>query len=279
MNFHRENAAIHGRRHRVTETKSFFTDGEAYQRMMGRWSRSAGDVFLDWLALPSGLRWLDVGCGTGAFTQLLVDKCQPRQIGALDPSVDQIAYARTTPAAKTVNFQVGDAQALPFADGEFDAASMALVITFVPEPAKALAEMKRVVKPGGMIGTYVWDFLGGGSPQQPLREAVEAMGVTVSPAPGHANSRIERLSELFTAASLDQVATRMIEIDVTFPDFNTYWESQTALANTVVQYLREMTPADVEKVKARLREGFAAGGNGRIAYKARASAAKGRVPA
>jgi ubiquinone/menaquinone biosynthesis C-methylase UbiE len=262
----------------VTETKGFFTDGEAYQRMMGRWSRAAGDLFLDWLALPGGLRWLDAGCGTGAFTQLLLDKCAPRQVAALDPSADQIAYARTTQAAKTVNFQVGDAQSLPFADGEFDAASMALVITFIPEPAKALAEMKRVVKPGGMIGTYVWDFLGGGSPQQPLREAVEAMGVTVSPAPGHANSRIERLGELFTAASLEEAATRMIGIDVTYPDFDTYWESQTALANTVVQYLREMTEAEVERVKAHLREHLPTDRTGRIAYKARASAAKGRVP-
>jgi ubiquinone/menaquinone biosynthesis C-methylase UbiE len=262
----------------VTETKGFFTDGEAYERMMGRWSRTAGEVFWDWLALPPGLRWLDVGCGTGAFTQLLLDKCGPRQVAALDPSADQIAYARTTPAAKAVNFQVGNAQSLPFPDGEFDAASMALVITFIPEPAKALAELKRVVKPGGMIGTYVWDFLGGGSPQQPLREAVEAMGVTVSPTPGHVNSRIERLGELFAAASLDAVATRMIEIEVTYPDFDTYWRSQTALANTVVQYLREMTEADVERVKAHLREHLPADRAGRIAYKARASAAKGRAP-
>jgi ubiquinone/menaquinone biosynthesis C-methylase UbiE len=262
----------------VTENTGFFTDGEAYQQMMGQWSRGAGDVFLDWLALPGGLRWLDVGCGTGAFTQLLLDKCEPRQVRALDPSADQIAYARTTPAAKAVNFQVGDAQSLPFADGEFDAASMALVITFIPEPAKAMAELKRVVKPGGTIGTYVWDFLGGGSPQQPLREAVETMGVTVAPAPGHVNSRIERLGELFTAASLDAVATRMIEIDVTYPDFDTYWTSQTALANTVVQHLREMTQADVERVKARLCENLPADQTGRIAYKARANAAKGRVP-
>src|ERR1700752_4352693 len=94
----------------MADTTIYFTDGAAYDRLMAPWSRIAGGVFLDWLALPPGLRWLDVGCGTGAFTQLLVDKCQPRQVGALDPSADQIAFARTTPAAKTVNFQVGDAQ-------------------------------------------------------------------------------------------------------------------------------------------------------------------------
>lgn len=261
----------------MTETLSFFTDGEAYQRMMGQWSRTAGEVFLDWLSLPQGLRWADIGCGTGAFTQLLVDRCAPKEVRAVDPSADQIAFARTTPAAKTVDFRVGDAQSLPFGDREFDVAAMALVITFIPDPTKALAEMKRVVKPGGTIGTYVWDFTNGGSPQQPLREAIEAAGVTVTHMQGHENSRREALDRIFKAASLDDVATRMIEIDVSYPDFDAYWTSQTALANTTVQYLRSMPATEVERVKAYLREHLATDQSGRIAYKARASAAKGRV--
>ena len=262
----------------MTETQSFFTDGEAYERMMGRWSRNAGSIFLDWLSLPAGLRWVDVGCGTGAFTQLLLDRCAPREVHAIDPSADQIAFARTTPAGRTVNFQVGDAQSLPFGSGEFDAGGMALVITFIPDPARALAEMKRVVKPGGTIATYVWDFLNGGSPQQPLREAIETTGVTVAHLPGHENSTREALDRLFNAASLDHVATCMIEIEVSYPDFDAYWESQTALANTTVQYLRKMTAADVERVKTYLREYLPKDQSGRIAYTARASAAKGRVP-
>ena len=261
----------------MSETQSFFTDGEAYERMMGRWSRSAGSIFLDWLDLPSGLRWVDVGCGTGAFTQSLLDGCAPREVRAVDPSADQIAYARTTPVGKTVKFQVGDAQLLPFGSGEFDAASMALVITFIPDPARALAEMKRVVKPGGTIATYVWDFLNGGSPQQPLRAAIEATGITVAHMPGHENSTREAVGRLFSAAALDDIATRMIEIEVSYPDFDAYWESQTALANTTVQYLRKMTAADVERVKTYLRDHLPME-SGQIAYTARASAAKGRVP-
>ncbi|MGB6534533.1 MAG: class I SAM-dependent methyltransferase [Xanthobacteraceae bacterium] len=263
----------------MTEPQSFFTDGEAYERMMGRWSRTAGAIFLDWLALPPGLRWVDVGCGTGAFTQVLLDKCAPHEVRALDPSPDQIAYARTTPAAKKVHFQVGDAQALPYGDREFDAATMALVITFIPDPAKAIAEISRVVRPGGTIGTYVWDFMGGGSTLQPLRQAIEANGIAVPPMPGHANSTPQALERIFKAASLDQVETRLIEIDVTYPDFDVYWSSQTALANSTVQYLRKMTAAEVEKIKAYLRDRLPTDRTGRIAYKARASAAKGRVPA
>ena len=262
----------------MPENKGFFTDGAAYERMMGRWSRAVGDIFLEWLAPPPGLSWLDVGCGTGAFSQLLLDRCKPREIGAVDPSADQIAYARTAPAAKQVNFQVGDAQSLPFADAKFDVAAMALVITFIADPAKAIAEMKRVVKPGGTLGTYVWDFRSGGSPQQPLRQAIEAIGVEVSPTPGHENSSRERLDELFRAAALEQIATRAIEIDVIYPDFDTYWTTQTGLATNVVQYLQGMTKPEVERVKAYLREQLPTDQAGRIGYKARASAAKGRVP-
>jgi ubiquinone/menaquinone biosynthesis C-methylase UbiE len=263
----------------MADTKGFFTDGAAYERMMGQWSRATGEIFLDWLALPPGLSWLDVGCGTGAFSRLVLDRCAPRKVAAVDPSADQIAYARTTPAAKQASFQVGDAQALPFADAEFDVAAMALVISFIPDPAKAIGEMKRVAKPGGTIGTYVWDFPSGGSTLQPLRGAIEAMGVPVPPTPGQENSSRERLDELFRGAALDRVATRAIEIDVSYPDFDTYWASQTALANNIVQYLQKMSTADVERVKAYLREHLPKDQAGRIAYKARASAAKGRVPA
>jgi ubiquinone/menaquinone biosynthesis C-methylase UbiE len=263
----------------VAETKSFFSDGAAYERMMGRWSQAAGVDFLDWLTLPPGLRWLDAGCGTGAFTELLIDRCAPHSVSAIDPAGDQIAFARTKPVAKQVNFQVGDAQALPFTNGEFDAAVMALVITFVPDPAKAIAEMKRVVKPGGTLGTYIWDFIGGRLTQQPLREAIEAMGVRITPRPGHINSTIESLRRFFTSANLDGVETRTIEIEITYPSFDEYWSAQTGLANTIVQYIKKMSAADVETLKADLRKRLPKNRDGHIAYKAVANAVKGRVPA
>jgi ubiquinone/menaquinone biosynthesis C-methylase UbiE len=263
----------------MAEIPNFFTDGAAYERLMGRWTRAAGATFIDWLALPAELDWLDVGCGTGAFTQLLLDRCTPRNVSAVDPSEEQIAYARTTPAAKAVTFRVGDAQALPFGDGEFDAATMALVITFVPDPARAVAEMKRVTKPGGTLAAYMWDFLNKGFPQQPLRDAVQAMGVEVPFLPGHFHSRMDDMRGYFTAAALDDIATRTIEVEVSFADFDEYWSAQTALANYVVQQIRGMPASDVERLKAGLRQSLPTDQNGRIAYKAKANAVKGRVPA
>jgi ubiquinone/menaquinone biosynthesis C-methylase UbiE len=262
----------------MADSTIYFTDGAAYDRLMAPWSRAAGKEFLDWLAMPAELRWLDVGCGTGAFTELVLERANPRDVSAVDPAEDQIAYARTKPSTKHVDFRLSRAQALPFADHEFDVAAMALVITFIPDPAQAIAEMKRVVKPGGMLGTYVWDFLGKGNTQQPLREAVEAMGIPVLPMPGHIHSRLENLRAIFAGAGLAAVSARPMEIEISYANFDEYWSAQTGFANTVVQHMRKMTEAQIEQLKTHLREHLPRDNSGRIVYKAWANAAKGRVP-
>jgi ubiquinone/menaquinone biosynthesis C-methylase UbiE len=140
-----------------------FNDGDIYERTMGAWSKLAGDVFLDWLAPPEGQKWIDIGCGSGAFTELLVERCAPAEVKAIDPSEEQLAFARLRPGMRSAEFLNGDAMALPFSSDRFDAAVMALVIFFVPEPIKGVAEMARVVRPGGTVAAYAWDILGGAS--------------------------------------------------------------------------------------------------------------------
>ena len=115
----------------MTEQPIRFEDGAAYERMMGAWSRLAGDVFLDWLAPRKNLGWIDVGCGNGAFTELIVAKTAPREVQGIDPSDGQLNYARTRRGAEMAQFHKGDAMALPFPAASFDAAIMALVIFFV----------------------------------------------------------------------------------------------------------------------------------------------------
>ena len=159
-----------------------FTDGEAYERMMGRWSRLVGETFLAWLDLPKGLRWLDVGCGNGAFTEEIIARCAPATVIAIDPSDEQLAFARTRPGAKMAKFEVDDAQKLSFGDGTFDVAIMALVLAFLRDPAKAVAEMARVVRSGGWVASYMWDIQNGGAPTTPIYTAIEIFGFESGPA-------------------------------------------------------------------------------------------------
>src|SRR3954468_16199653 len=135
-----------------------FADGAGYEPYMGAWSRLVGDTFLDWLAPEPGLRWLDVGCGNGAFTEMIVDRCAPASVDGVDPAEGQLAFARTRPAARLAKFHHGDAMSLPFPDHSFDVAVMPLVIFFVPDPAVGVAEMARVVSRGGVVAAYGWDM-------------------------------------------------------------------------------------------------------------------------
>jgi ubiquinone/menaquinone biosynthesis C-methylase UbiE len=174
----------------MVQQKIRFDDGAAYEQMMGVWSRFAGRIFLDWLAPSSGLRWIDIGCGNGAFTELLVERCSPVEVQGIDPSEGQLAFARTRTASRLANYCKGDAMALPFADGSFDAAVMALVLVFVSDPAKGVSEMVRVVRPGGAVATYMWDMLGGGFPLDLIILEMQAMGI-VPPRAHHGWTRLE----------------------------------------------------------------------------------------
>src|SRR5215472_16493372 len=204
----------------MAEERNFFTDGAAYERLMGRWSVPVGEVFLEWLVQPSGLRWLDVGCGNGAFTELIVKRCAPAEVKGLDPSEAQIAYARTRPGARLAQFHQGDAEALPFTDNAFDVAAMALVINFIPDPAKAIAEMARVVRSGGLVATYMWDTTNGGSPTEPMSAAMRTMGIAYVTAPSHAVSRQDSMRALWEHAGLTSIDMRVIRIPITYANFD-----------------------------------------------------------
>jgi len=261
----------------MAETQIRFEDGAAYERNMGNWSQRAGSIFLDWLAAASDLKWIDVGCGNGAFTELLVERCAPVEVQGIDPSEGQLAFARKRPAARIAKFSHGDAMALPFPADTFDAATMALVISFVPEPIKGVAEMTRVVRPGGVVATYIWDMLGGGYPWEPIRIEMSAMGLTVLSPPSQEASRIEVLRDLWARAGLDAVEAREITVQRTFADFDDFWTigvSSPGARPTIAA----MTSNDIELLKARVRARLPADATGRIIYSARANAVKGHVP-
>jgi ubiquinone/menaquinone biosynthesis C-methylase UbiE len=261
----------------MAETQIRFDDGAAYERMMGNWSQRAGSIFLDWLTAPTGLKWIDVGCGNGAFTELLVERCAPAEVQGIDPSEGQLAFARKRPAARIAKFSHGDATALPFPAGTFDAATMALVIYFVPDPAKGVAEMARVVRSGGMVAAYAWDMLGGGFPLEPIRIEMRAMGLAVLSPPSDDASRTEVLRDLWTRAGIEAVETRDITVQRAFANFDDFWT--ISISSSIAQpTIAAMAPNDVELLKVRVRARLPADATGRITYSARANAVKGRVP-
>ena len=102
----------------MAELQIRFDDGAAYERFMGVWSRFAGEIFLDWLAPRLGLRWIDIGCGNGAFTELVIERCAPVEVQGIDPSEGQLAFARARPAVRLAKFRQGDAMSLPFSTNQ-----------------------------------------------------------------------------------------------------------------------------------------------------------------
>ena len=254
-----------------------FDDGAAYERYMGKWSQLAGETFLDWLAPKSGLRWLDVGCGNGAFTEMLVARCAPASVQGIDPSEGQLAYARTRPVSRVAQFRQGDAMALPFPDDTFDAAVMPLVIFFVPEPAKGVAEMVRVVRPGGTVATYAWDMEGGGYPGEPIHAEMRAMGLKPLLPPSFGASRMEALRDLWTATGLDAIETREITVQRTFADFDDFWAT-SLMSGNIGPIVAAISAGDAARLKTRVHARLPADEAGHITYAGRANAVKGCVP-
>jgi ubiquinone/menaquinone biosynthesis C-methylase UbiE len=259
------------------EADKLFTDGEAYERLMGRWSRLVGETFLDWLDVPKGLRWLDVGCGNGAFTEELIARCAPSAVIAIDPSDDQLAYARTRRGAKTADFRVGDAQKLAFDAGSFDVAVMALVISFLPDPAQAAAEMARVVRPGGWVATYMWDIPSGGAPTDPIYVTMESLGKTSARPANPMISRREAMQDLWEKAGLESIDTQVIRIPVVYSDFDDFWDSNTVLIGPQGKLIAGMSMSAREQLRTDLRDRLPTASDGRIVYESFANAVKGRV--
>jgi len=256
----------------------WFTDGAGYERLMARWTRAAGTTFLDWLVPPSGACWLDVGCGTGVFTELVVEMCSPASVIAIDPSQAQIDLALTKPVAQRADFRVADAQTLPFSDCTFDIVVSSLVINFIADRPRALDEMRRVCKPGGVIAGYVWDFAAERSPNAPIRFGLQQIGAKPPPVPGAEDSRPEALTSLFAGSKLADIATKIIDVTMSYPDFQEFWQSQTPSYHPTGKAIAALSDSDREKVRASVRASLPAGPDGTITHSARANAIRAIAP-
>jgi len=252
-----------------------FDDGAAYELMMGRWSALVAQPFLAWLALPQGLAWLDDGCGDGSFTQSLLLHQRPASVVGVDPAPAQLSFARQRVASAGVCFMQGDAQALPLPDASIDAAVMALVLFFLPDPPQGVRELARVVKAGGTVAAYQWDLAGGGFPLQPILDAVHAEGYRTQQPPSAWTAALQASEDLWRSAGLVDVQTRQFEVSRSFDSFDDYW--RTAYGSPRLRGLFEsLSPPVLQRLSERVRARIGGASDGPFALTAKANAVKGR---
>jgi SAM-dependent methyltransferase len=203
-----------------------WSDGDSYEAYMGRWSRPVADRFLEWLDPPAGARWLDVGCGTGALADEILGRAAPSAVFGMDPSPALVAHAAGHVPDPRALFAVGDARALPVADGWFDVVVAGLMLNFVAERTRALAEMHRAAGKGGVVAAYVWDYTRRMQLISLFWDAAEELDPAVrreSEGVRFGFCRPEPLRAMFRAAGLADISVDSIVVPTVFRDFDDVW--------------------------------------------------------
>jgi SAM-dependent methyltransferase len=256
-----------------------WTSGADYEQWMGRWSRLVAHEFLKWLAVPAGLRWLDVCCGSGVIAEAIAESNAAATVVGVDASAEQIRFARQHRGGSNVSFDTGDAMALPFADASFDVVVCGLGLNFLPSPGGALEEFRRVVRPGGTIAVYVWDYAQGA---RFLREfwdaarAIDSEAATFDQAHRFPMCTEEGLRRLFEEAQLEGLASQALEVVTRFSSFDDYWEPLLTGQGSAPNYLAGRDQHIRMAIRERLRAVLPADARGAIELPGRAWAIRGR---
>jgi SAM-dependent methyltransferase len=253
--------------------------GDLYEPYVGRWSRRVACDFLDWLAIPAGRDWVDVGCGTGALTQVILEQAAPGKVQGIDSSPGFIEYARArTPDARAA-FKQGDAQSLPLEPACFDVAVSGLVLNFVPKPALAVAQMARAVRPGGVVAAYVWDYAGKMELMRHFWEAAASLdpkALDLDEGRRFPMCTPGALAELFGEGGLPEVHVRAIDIPTRFRDFNDYWSPFLGGQGPAPAYCMSLSEERRAALRERIRSRLAVAADGSIALMARAWAVRAK---
>jgi SAM-dependent methyltransferase len=247
--------------------------GDPYERYVGRWSRRVAPQFLSWLDLPARLRWLDVGCGTGALSAAILDRASPASVAAVEPSPGFREVAARNLAGRA-ELHAGSAAQIPLGDAAVDAVVSGLVLNFVPDTPAALREMSRVAR-GGCVAAYVWDYAGKMELMRIFWDAAVALDRDAAPLDEGRRfplCRPEALGQAFSAAGLEAVQVAPLDVPTRFADFDDYWQPFLGGQGPAPAYAMSLTgearAALRERIRARL-------GKGAISLVARAWAVRG----
>jgi SAM-dependent methyltransferase len=260
--------------------KDVWAAGDLYEPYVGRWSRLVAREFLSWLSVPAHRDWLDVGCGTGALTQVILETANPHGVTGIDPSPGFIDYAKARTASPLASFEVGDGQSLPVEVASFDAAVAGLVLNFVPEPSRAVAEMTRAVRPGGVVAAYVWDYAGKMELMRHFWDAAVALdpaAIDLDEGRRFSLCAPEPLSELFARAGLRAVEVRPIDVPTRFRDFDDYWSPFLGGQAPAPGYALSLSADRRNRLRDRIRSDLPVSSDGTIRLIARAWAIRGRA--
>jgi SAM-dependent methyltransferase len=244
---------------------SSFTVHEAagYEQLMGRWSRVLAPAFLDFAGLADDDKVLDVGCGTGSLTFELAARTEPSKIFGIDFSEIFVEAAKRRNTDPRVTFQQADATALPFADGYFDRALALLVLHFVPDAARAIREMRRVVRPGGVVAAVVWDHLGGMTGMRMIVDTIAGL----SEAGRQLRNRYVfqpmmqpgEMKQAFLDQRLRDVDQVELMARMNYRDFDDLWAPIAAGEGPIGKFVGNLEPADLNRVTAAVRDAYASG--------------------
>jgi ubiquinone/menaquinone biosynthesis C-methylase UbiE len=266
-------------------TSSTYTasDGAGYELVMGRWSRRLAGPFLDFAGVLEGERVLDVGCGTGHLARAIVERTEPGEVRAVDLAAAYVDHAQRHTHHPRVVFEVGDACALQFGDRAFDRALSLLVLHFVPRPERAIAEMRRVVKPGGVVAAAVWDVRGGFVASRLFFDTAAALDPKAAALRAENYTRpMTRPGELANAwrdAGLEDIVESTLGIRMELSTFEDYWAPYEGREGPVAQYVAGLAAAERARLKEAVRAAYLDGEpDGPRSYAALAWAVKGRVP-
>jgi len=261
-----------------TPQKETWAGGATYEAYVGRWSRLVAREFLNWLNVPARSRWLDVGCGTGALCQTILDLAAPISVKGIDRSDSYVAFAREQVRDERAQFKVGDAQALPVEPGTYDAVVSGLALNFIPQPQQAVAEMARAAKPTSVVAAYVWDYAGKMQLMRHFWNAAAALDPAAYDLDEGRRFPIcqpDPLRELFQSAGLRDVQVRPIDIATDFQDFDDYWSPFLGGQGPAPSYAKSLSDEQRAALRERIRAGLPFALDGSIPLVARAWAVRG----